>query len=400
MSVKVSTQNSDQKHPKLHTRQVEGELYPNNPDGFVGDLRVEVEDLGYLSKRFKGSSGKTSICFPSTSKMSHFMTSKEYIGLSVHKDGEEVLFSRRLRLMDTASAMNHFYYCDRRKGLKKVSLGEKGVRITSFHEFRRPSGDGKLIRAFMHKTALFLKDTPSSAVAIMLNHKGEKKHILWAQNQNAAAGGHCIVDLATCDHGLGRISTLFTLGEEGSLSCFKVSKHCKILVKTDHFLPASDKIMIYNCLAVSHDGEYAAVLANKKRLMVLKVGLGRRVEVLSTLESNTFPKNISCMGFYQIHEDVDQGEAEKHHLRFLYLLGDSKFVKSQIAFLTFNIKTNNLEDVMNLVKDLSPIKPIKCVQHREGGNWIVTSGTNAIFAKVRLVLFRQSKQYGWFKNSN
>ena len=381
--------------------QQQGALYPNNPQAFLDDLRVEYVDLSHLPKSLRrGCSAKTLISFASTSKMSNFMAVKVCRGISVNKDREEMLFKPKVHslILDIASAMNQYYYYEEATGVKRVGAKEDEV----FHPYvpRRLAvvsrRTDEQIVPFFDKTALLLK-TLTSAEAIMLNRNGTKKNVL--KYSNLAGASRFVVDVATCDHKLGYISSLFTLGEKGKLSCFKVSKGCKVLARIKYSLPKSvDRI--YGRLAVSRDGEYAAVLYNNTHLMVLKLGLGRRVKVLSTIKLSISSKEIRCLGFYEISEDIDHGEAMKHNLRFLYWLGDCKFYNSQIAFLTFNIGTHDLCEVSNLVKELSNIYAYKCVENREGGNWIVTSGKSALHAKFRLVLFDKKRDFcfGWLRN--
>ena len=379
-----------QKNQKKGCRKTS--LYLRDPDTFISGLRLEVEDLDHLSKRFKGLLDPTSFCFSSPSKMSDFIAVKAGSGISIHKDGKEAYVWKDTQFLDTASARGLYYASTQRGGVYKVLQGSDGCpRVSSLHP--ACAGGGKSIGAFMTKTALFVKGgRRSSAAAIMLNNKGGKKHVLKVSPR------HTIVDWDTCDNRLGIISTIFTLGSKGSLSWCQVSKHSKILCRSIFRVPLP-KHGRCQCLGVSHDAAYAAILADKNKLIVLKLGLNRRVEVISMLELSTFPKNIRCLGFYQMSHDADHGEAEKLNLKFLYVLGESKYIKSQIAFLTLNTRNNDVSEARGLVKTLPPIQPSRCVVNQEGGSWIVMSGTNALYAKVRLVYFGRSKRINWSRNS-
>ena len=359
-------------------------LSHSTSEGLVDDLAVQVENLGHLSETFKGRPDSTLVSFACTSKLSDFMAIKQECGLSVNENGKEVFFMPlSSRVLDIASARNQYYFVDS-EGVFKVNSELERQSVTSIYPTCREFGVGRSLRPFLNKTSLLLTDSDQSVVAIFLNHKGDRQHVLTLSNNLQT--DHKIVDLVTCDERVGHISSLFTLSWQGFLSSYKVSTNCRILWRATYPIPLPQNETC-DYLAVSHDARYAAILVSKSTVLVLRVGGAKRsLKMLSVIELSTIPKNICWFGFYQISADVVQEEPQMGRLRFLYALTSDYYSQSKISFIKFNTRTSSLREVPGLEKDLPPRNPLKCVQNDEGGSWIVTSGIGSRYARLRIIL--------------
>ena len=215
-------------------KEVMGIFYRTQKD-FLKTLRIELKHLDSLPEHFlKGDSRYSTISFSSPSKMSDFIALKVGSAITIHKDGREVFFKECPHIIEAASARNCFYYYDTKSGIKKVSIDSEGLNneITDFYPICKGRNS---MRTFMNTSAIFLAESSSSAVALMLNLKGDKTHTLNLINHDSRS--HYIVDLAVCDDPCpAPISTLLALSRNGLLLCFKISKNSKILVKTEHSL--------------------------------------------------------------------------------------------------------------------------------------------------------------------
>ena len=116
----------------------------------------------------------------------------------------------------------------------------------------------------MNKSALFLVEARKSAVAIMLNHKGDETQVIRFKSNFSRLD--YIVNIAICDepyHGV--VSSLFVLSRDGGISLFRISKNFKILTRSEFPIRITlPEKATYHGLAVSRDGRYVAVLVNKK----------------------------------------------------------------------------------------------------------------------------------------
>ena len=196
---------------------------PDDTEGFLSGLQVQFEYLTRISKHsvktdreydyWRKFSPYTTICFAKASKVLNFMALKQGLGISVHKDGREVLFKRSSDIIDTASARNQYYYYEKKVGVQKVDMQTGRPSVSHFHKVSLTPSENlaRSIRPFMNKTALLVAQCPTSAVAIMLDLKGDKNHILNLKPKNFRDLADHIVDMATCDDKLTSISTLFVL---------------------------------------------------------------------------------------------------------------------------------------------------------------------------------------------
>ena len=79
-------------------------------------------------------------------------------------------------------------------------------------------------------------------------------------------------------------------------------------------------------------------------------------------------------------------------------MDDSFNEKSKIIFFGFNTQTHELFEIPNLVKELPIFHPKKAIDSREGGNWIVTSGTKGVYVRMRIIPAKKSRKSDWLKN--
>ena len=119
---------------------------------------------------------------------------------------------------------------------------------------------------------------------------------------------------------------------------------------------------------------------------MIELGMkARRVEVVLVVDLCDIPKDIRCIGFCDISALLGRNKAKKLDSQLLYVLSDSLNHKNtQLTFFKFDARTEDLSEMENLRTVLPIVNPTVCVQNRDGGSWIITSGKNGVYVRFRV----------------
>ena len=242
---------------------------------------------------------------------------------------------------------------------------------------------GKSIRECLGRTAILTRGNDQTAMAVMLNNKGEKTHMF--KVKGVFKESDKILDLAVSDHRNGGISTLFTLGARGSLLIFVLSKNSKVLSRNISMIYGLNNEE-HNNIGASGDGKYVIVkISGKFTIKILQIHHHRKAEFKAVLSPSLYKQAIYSLGFYPIRWIEGFGDAESSHLRVAYVVHQNGAQQGLIDFFVFNAETGKIRYLEHLNGKFELHEPYKTVFNHDGGNWVVTSGKDGRVGRARIV---------------